>query len=264
MLYFQKQGVHGIYLYNLTNKQLSEGKKLHLLLIRPIYSRHQNAGSGTSLYPCPFAPFISFASFAPFAPSASFVTIVPFAPPIQPLSRTNSMGSSVSRPTWHFCNIFSCFCLCFHLFSYLFVDKCGNKRCRATAVLRTPRFAHFSFPHLHISPSPSLLPHISRFSLLYFSNPHLHISPPPSSAVFPFFFSFVFLLSTFAYFYSPKVPFSLLAYFYYPSLPRISLCSLSHFSIPEQMDHTRNFLDFYLCRFPNGFLAKTNRLYTYH
>ena len=27
MLYFQKQGVHGIYLYNLTNKQLSEGKK---------------------------------------------------------------------------------------------------------------------------------------------------------------------------------------------------------------------------------------------
>ena len=74
-----------------------------------------------------------------------------------------------------------------YAFSYLFVDKCGNKRCCATAVLRTPRFAHFSFPHLHISPSPSLLPHISRFSLLYFSNPHLHISPPPSSAVFPFF-----------------------------------------------------------------------------
>ena len=37
---------------NLTNKQLSEGIKLHLPLFDPIYSRRQNAGLGTFLYPC--------------------------------------------------------------------------------------------------------------------------------------------------------------------------------------------------------------------
>ena len=36
---------------NLTNKQLPEGNKLHLPLIRPIYSRHQNADLRTFLYP---------------------------------------------------------------------------------------------------------------------------------------------------------------------------------------------------------------------
>ena len=36
---------------NLTIKSVSEGKKLHLPLIQPIYSRHQNAGFGTFLYP---------------------------------------------------------------------------------------------------------------------------------------------------------------------------------------------------------------------
>ena len=88
--------------------------------------------------------------------------------------------------------MFLFFVVDFHLFSYIF-----ELMCRATAVLRTPRFAHFSFPHLHIS-------------------------------LFP----------------RPPFPFPLFHISLFP-LPLISLSSLLHFSIPEQIDHTCNFIDFY-------------------
>ena len=54
------------------------------------------------------------------------------------------------------------------------------------------------------------------------------------------------LISSFAYFSPPSLVF-LCSLFYISSLPPsyFSLFSLSNFSIPEQMDHTCNFLDFY-------------------
>ena len=73
------------------------------------------------------------------------------------------------------------------------------------------------------------LPRISLFSLSYSS---------PPSLVFPFS---LFHISPLSPLYFP-----FLSFIFFPSLPCISPFSLSHFYIPGQMDHTCNFLDFYL------------------
>ena len=129
--------------------------------------------------------------------------------------------------------LLQCF-FCFHWF-VIFVNRYENKSRRATAVLRTPRFAHFSFPHLHISLLPS-----SYFPLFSFTFLHFLICIFLSSIPLISLYSLShFSTSSFAYF-------SLSSLILFPSLPP-SYFPFSHFSIPEQMEHTCNFLDFYLC-----------------